>query len=53
MEEGVAVLDAILLVVGDTAHLALLGCATACPHGVLQDGSVTARQGQLVHLAVT
>lgn len=53
MEEGVAVLNPILLVVRDTAHVSLLGSPAARPHGLLQEGSVTAGQGQLVHLAVT
>lgn len=53
MEESVAVLNPILLIVRDTAHVSLLGSPTARPHGLLQEGSVTAGQGQLVHLAVT
>lgn len=53
VEEGVVVLHAILLVIRDAAHVSFFrGCA-AQSRSILQNGIVTPRQCQLVHLAVT
>lgn len=53
VKEGVAVLNTILLIIGDPAYFSFLRSPAACPHSLLQNGTVTPRQRQLVHLAVT
>lgn len=53
VKEGVVVLHAILLVIHDTAHVSFLRSRAAQPRSILQNGIVTPRQRQLVHLAVT
>lgn len=52
VKEGIAVLNSFLLIVCNTADY-FFSSSTTCPHTIFQDGTITSRQSQLAHLAVT